>query len=323
MNKRGIERELTIKHQEFVSSIKDLEIRELVDKNSIITGGCIVSMLLNEKVNDYDYYFTDKETVLKVAQYFVREFNQNREKIHKGIMEAPEVYLDGEDQDRIRIRIKSAGVIGEETDEAQYEYFESCPDDQGDYFIANAMQRVVSDADEIDSELLEEEVRKPYRPIFLTDNAITLANKVQVVIRFYGEPKAIHESFDYVHCTNYWVSKNRKVTLKPKAIESIIAKELRYVGSKYPVCSVVRMRKFLRKGWWINAGQILKMLMQISALDLSDVDVLADQLTGVDTAYFFDLISRMKKRQAALKEEGDEAADIGMPYIVSIIDRMF
>src|SRR3546814_10628009 len=82
-------------------------------------------------------------------------------------------------------------------------------------------------------------------------------------MRFYGEADAIHENDDVVHCTNDWTSKDANLTLRQPALESLLCKELRYVGSKYPVCSVIRPRKFIRRGWVINAGQILKMLMQV------------------------------------------------------------
>ena len=61
MNRKTINKILTKKHEDFLSSITNEEVKKLIDKNSIITGGSIVSLLLNEKVNDYDYYFTDKE----------------------------------------------------------------------------------------------------------------------------------------------------------------------------------------------------------------------------------------------------------------------
>ena len=49
------------KFNEWIESIKDEAVRELAKKNSFITGGCIASMLLREKVNDYDVYFTNDE----------------------------------------------------------------------------------------------------------------------------------------------------------------------------------------------------------------------------------------------------------------------
>ena len=70
MNRKVIKSILAKTHRKFVESIKDDVVKELVNKNSIITGGAIVSLLTDEEVNDYDYYFTDKETCLAVANYY-------------------------------------------------------------------------------------------------------------------------------------------------------------------------------------------------------------------------------------------------------------
>ena len=107
--------------------------------------------------------------------------------------------------------------------------------------------------------LSDTKCEKPFTPIFLSSNAITLSDRIQIVIRFYGDPEEIHKNFDFVHCTNYWLSWNNSLETSDKALESLLAKELYYMGSKYPICSVIRTRKFLRKGWHINAGQYLKM----------------------------------------------------------------
>nr|MCU0343906.1 T9SS type A sorting domain-containing protein [Ignavibacterium sp.] len=45
---------------------------------------------------------------------------------------------------------------------------------------------------------------KKYRPVFISENAITLSDKVQLVIRFYGTPAEIHDNYDYAHCMCYF-----------------------------------------------------------------------------------------------------------------------
>ncbi|HXJ41375.1 MAG TPA: hypothetical protein VNH18_18985, partial [Bryobacteraceae bacterium] len=57
-----------------------------------------------------------------------------------------------------------------------------------------------------------------------------------------------------------------------------------------------RLRKFIKRGWSINAGQILKIAFQVSELDLNNLEVLEDQLTGVDVAYFVQLITKLKEK---------------------------
>jgi hypothetical protein len=161
-----------------------------------------------------------------------------------------------------------------------------------------------------------------FRPVFLSANAITLSDKIQIVIRFYGDAEEIHKNYDFVHCTNYWTSKERVLVLKQDALEAILARELRYVGSKYPLASIIRTRKFIKRNWSINAGQYLKMAFQISKLDLSDVNVLEDQLTGVDLLYFESLIGALREAQEQNKSEGVENY-IDYGYISTIIDKMF
>ncbi len=150
--------------------------------------------------------------------------------------------------------------------------------------------------------------------MFLSSNAITLSGNVQIIIRFYGEPDAIHENYDFVHCTNYWCSWDNKLELRRDALEALLTKELRYVGSKYPLCSIIRTRKFINRGWRITAGQYLKMAMQLNQLDLCDIAVLEDQLIGVDVAYFIEVISKLKEH---------DSTRVDNAYLMQIIDRMF
>ncbi len=317
MNRRIIKAILSKKFNEWVNSIHDESLKNDVRENSIITGGSIVSLLMKEDVNDFDVYFTDFATVERVANYYVKEFIRlhpvKAEQRSHGI--DPVVMVE---EDRVRIRIRSAGIVGEKTPESQYTFFEGRPLEEGEGYVANVMQSVLEEADGLDGTKLDEAEKEKYRPVFLTDNAITLSNKIQIVIRFYGDADKIHENYDFTHCMSYWESKTGKLVLRPAALESILAKELRYSGSLYPVCSFIRTRKFLKRGWHINAGQMLKMCLQISALDLTDVTVLEDQLTGVDTAYFLQVIDYLKQKQS---EEPD--FHVNVPYLISIVDKIF
>jgi hypothetical protein len=308
MNRRSITRVLQKKHDDYVASIKDEGVRKLVEENSIITGGSIASLLLNEKVKDFDYYFADKATVEAVANYYVGGFNE----AHPEIKIKPEVQVY---DDRVKIVVQSAGVVSENGDEG-YRYFENYPDEVGMEYV----DKVVTDADETDSKHMEEmdKERGKYRPIFMSSNAITLSDKIQLVIRFYGNAEEIHKNYDFIHCCNYWTSSDGKLTLNPGALESLLVKNLQYQGSLYPLCSIIRTRKFLKNGWYINAGQYLKMCFQLSGLNLSDINVLEEQLTGVDAAYFFQVIEYCKKRQ-----EEDKEFKITTPYLVGIIDKIF
>lgn len=123
MKAKTIKAVLEKKHAELVDSIDDEKVKKLVKENSIVTGGAIASMLLREKVNDFDYYFTDKETAVAVANYYVNKFKQINPYYIEKIKDKGALWVEVKD-DRVRIMIKSAGAASESAD-SDYKYFES------------------------------------------------------------------------------------------------------------------------------------------------------------------------------------------------------
>lgn len=320
---------LTKKITKWIESVKDENLRTLLKRDVIVTGGSIASMLQGEEVNDFDIYFRTYETTAKVAQYYTEEFvTRNGSGNHELFVDPDFIWSkrytssnvfdystdistsDGISKKRVKLVAKSIGVLEEEKPEDEEnklgEYISQVLDNPGD--VEDTLDDVTIDLTQ------SKEKDDKFRPVFLSSNAITLSDKIQLVLRFYGEPDEIHANYDFVHCTSYWTSRDDKLVLRQAALESIMSKELRYVGSKYPVCSLIRLRKFIARDWRVNAGQILKMCLQVNQFDLTDPEVLEDQLTGVDTAYFNMLIS-------ALKESDSDVIDAA--YICTIVDKMF
>jgi len=210
--------------------------------------------------------------------------------------------------DRIKIMVNSDG-IAEDSDTIA---------DNAEYDV-DAYLDALGDGDEIPAEKIEEaeDNNTKYKPVFLSSNAITLSNKIQIVVRFYGEPNVIHSNYDFVHATNYWTYQTG-VVLNQRALEAILNKELFYIGSKYPICSLIRTRKFIKRGWQINAGQYVKIAYQISELDLNNIYVLEDQLVGVDSIYFLSFIETLKKKQMK-----DKNFTLSRDYLTTVIDKIF
>lgn len=286
------------------------EFAEKVKDHLIVSGGCIASMLLGETVNDYDVYTDDVLTAKRLANYYVAKFNANR--VAKNNFRTSEPYvrvsknLAGEEV-RVAIYVKSVGVAGESEDPSQYQYFETQAADN-----VGADEYVQQLADK-----KEETEEDRYRPIFLSENAITLSNKLQIVIRFTGVPEEIHKNYDYVHATNYYYSRTKQLVFRPSALEALLSKTLNYQGSLYPVCSLFRMRKFMDRGWKISAGEIIKISMQISALDLRDIKVLREQLIGVDAAYMHELLAML-----TTYTQNDQTKPIEASYVMQLVDML-
>lgn len=300
MKTKTIRKILSQKVDSWLESIEDKQVKDACARDFIVTGGCIASMLLRENVNDFDIYFKTKETVKLVSEYYVNKIKKEyinltsdstievidnkdipeKEYHHEGDLSKWDTFVAGisTDEDRVKIFIPHIGYWRKEK------------------------------ADEISE--------NSYQPIYLTENAISLSDQIQLVIRFFGNAENIHENYDFMHATNYYHYNNgkRELVLRPDALEALLTKELKYIGSKYPLTSIIRTKKFLNRGFTISAGTYLKILWQVAELDLKDPVVLQEQLIGVDIAYFSALL-------AILNNIGD--TEITYSFISEIIDKVF
>ena len=307
LKKRTIGLKIESKMKRWIETLPE-ELASLVKRDVIVTGGSIASMLLGEEVNDYDVYFKTKQTVIAVATHYLNRFIEAQQHKYEGGVKYDmrlEELLDSQGRERVRIKVQSAGVAGEEQKEV-YEYFESQPEEHAGDYVEDAFDQQTGPTPK-DSE------KPKYRPVFLSSNAITLSDNVQIIIRFYGDVDEIHKNFDFVHCMNYWTF-SEGVVLRLDSLEALMSKTLVNLGSLYPVCSVFRARKFIERGWRINAGQYLKMILQTNELDLSKYTILEEQLTGVDAAYFSDLLAKARDK--------NEPERVDKNYLVEIINRM-
>lgn len=296
--RKTIAKTIRAKIKSWVATIDDEAVKKAIQKDGIVTGGAIASMLLGKNPNDYDFYFRTKESAKLVAEYYLKAYmGKETAKISK--IKVDETF-DGKG---IAIYIKSAGVLGEDTNTEAYGYFESLPHSE--------MVRY------FESETEPKKEEKKYRPLMISSNAITLLNDIQIILRFCGDPAAIHEFYDFVHCTNYF-TEEEGVILNPLALEAILTRELRYVGSKFPLCSMFRLKKFIMRGWTVSAGDMLKIGWDINDLDLSQPEVLREQLIGMDAAYFHQVLVMLKE-----KGFGTANFELDRTYLFECINRVF
>ena len=292
MQIKTIQNAIQSKLTAWLDSISDESLRKKVKSNLLLSGGSITSMLLNTDVNDYDVYIKDMDVLLSLTKYYVDPF--------KGSIDI----LDGRNRDKYMDGVDDK--YGDEENNSAYAVSlrNLKPDQIKLFFLAkNGGMKVNEDKTEEDH----------YYPVFFSPNAISLSDNVQIVIRFHGDNVAIHKTFDFIHATNYFTFDDGLVTNK-EALESILTKQLRYQGSLYPLTSIIRMKKFIKRQWNINAGEILKIMFQISELDLKNPDVLEEQLIGVDIAYFDKLIGILR---------GVDPDKMNSSYLNAIIDKVF
>jgi len=226
MLEKNMKESIDRKVKDWLNTITDNEVVQAIKKDLIVTGGCFTSMILNEKVNDYDCYFRTKETVIKVAQYYANVWNN----LHKDQMNGRGVpskvfVFDGDNPskelleyygvttkeqlydhqagivrktspNRVKLVIPSDGIISaEETTKLDF-------------------NEIISSLDKISSSdvetIITNDGEQKYSPVFISSNAITLSDDIQIIVRFYGSPSEIHDTYDFVHTKAYYdVGKNQ------------------------------------------------------------------------------------------------------------------
>lgn len=386
MDVKNIKSYLTGRHNAWLKSIEDKELRKEVKKHSLIAGGAIASLIQGEQPNDIDIYLSDEEVALKLIIYYIKKWNgddrhtskigirtstqyKNKEayldSLQKrpvysllGIIEESDFFEDLSEEtqmsidrmekyeliDLIKANYSESMINGydirvqdEELDKIKVDQLYRLNEHSNGVSLFIRSSGVAKEPEAPDDgmpssagvagseESAKEDTESPdYRPVFLTDNAISLKGKVQIILRFIGTPEEIVKNFDYVHCTCTYVPWTRALSLPNEALASMMTKELIYVGSRYPICSLFRMRKFLARGYHLNVGQVLKMIFQIKALNLYDIKVMEDQLLGVDTVYMKGFIDRLKHQ---VKEGKLEDSVINPErfndYVTKIVSEMF
>ena len=307
---KTIRKILSAKIKDWADSIEDKSVRDLVLANTIVTGGSIASLFLGEMIKDFDIYFRNIETTRAVTKYYVDKFAAmypNRGGYNPEIKE----WTDPNGEDRITIFVSSDGVaVGEETDDT-------------DNIFGDSNDQYLKD---IEADILGNQIKEPsnveskpkYRPVFMSANAITLSDKVQLVIRFHGSPEAIHKNFDFTHAKCWYDHGDNSLHTPELALQCLLSRTLHYSGSLYPICSIFRAKKFIERGWKISAGELLKMAWQVNGLNLTDMRVVREQLTGVDATYLHMVCKALETWQEANPDD-----DLSSNYVVSIIDKVF
>ena len=298
MQIKTIEKSIKAKMEEWLLTITDTSLREKVKKNLLVSGGSITSMLLNEKVNDYDVYLMDMDVVKEVAKYYSKIFIDEIK------------VMDGREKEQLITVYNERGTSYESDNNSYAISLRNLKEDQIKLYFKEEKGGM-----KVNTGVQEADLN--YTPLYFSPNAISLSNNLQIVLRFWGTPEQIHKTFDYIHATNYYTTKDGLVRNLP-AIESVLTKQLKYQGSYYPVTSIIRAKKFIKRGFNISAGELLKIMFQISELNLSNPDVLEEQLIGVDVAYFDLIITALRN-----KYESDTYFKLSTEYFNELIDRIF
>ncbi|WP_298752009.1 hypothetical protein [uncultured Arcobacter sp.] len=333
MIQKQIDKRIYYKVQSWIKSIEDKTLRTRILDNIVVSGGCITSMLLDEEVNDYDIYFKDINVLIDVANYYCN-YAITKSSARNKFRDHTNNYGDKND---LRVMIYDSEndkdikwSVDNDYDEGVHMFYGCNYHELSDFdlplqYTAEPFKDVryqvkcFTPSSGITKVKYNKNMTdKPYKPVCITDNAISLENDIQLILRFYGNPEIIISNYDYQHTKMYWTY-STGVVINIESLKCVLNKELKYTGSKFPIASLFRMRKFIKRGWFINVGEILKMVYQIDRLDLYDIKTMYEQLVGVDVLYMKPFIDAMME----YARKGEDRFGIDHHEVIKIIDSVF
>jgi hypothetical protein len=119
------------------------------------------------------------------------------------------------------------------------------------------------------------------RPLTMTANAVYLSTRIQLMTSFYGDPAWMISIYDYEHCMGYYTASEGRLVAPAAARQAITARSLRYrPGAPFPMLSLLRLPKFIARGYAIDLGQLFQLVVTVAGEGLGDQSQVS-QLLGL------------------------------------------
>lgn len=124
-----------------------------------------------------------------------------------------------------------------------------------------------------------------------TDNADSFHNKKENSIiqlikmpHLFSNPLDIIKEFDFTVCMGAYSFLDNQFYLHKEFLKHNAQRRLIFnPQSKYPICALYRVRKYLKRNYTISGGEIVKIGLAINNLNLETYADLRNQLYGIDT----------------------------------------
>jgi hypothetical protein len=224
--------------------------------NSFIAGGAIISVSKEEKIKDYDLFMTNAVSTKAV-------FSSLMNRVTGGTDFQLVTQVDDKNPKLERGTLALNGLHESDLETLIDKFNANCKALK----ITSRTHKVV--------------------PAYLSKNALTLSNGVQLIFRFIGEPKEVFTTFDYEHCKVYWRPNPLglllgTVTYEGRSQESIAKNELIYTGNtRFALSAISRLNKFIKRGWGVSPSSLLSLALTSAKIDWSNKQALEEELLGI------------------------------------------
>ncbi len=130
-----------------------------------------------------------------------------------------------------------------------------------------------------------------------TDSAMSLiadGHRIQLIKCVVRTPAEVINGFDFTICQGAYDWDDGFLFGKDFFTHLAQRRLVFNVQAEYPICSLYRLRKFIKRGFHLSGIEAIKLGLRIQALELGTYADLRKQLMGIDTLFLKDLTDSLK-----------------------------
>jgi hypothetical protein len=102
-----------------------------------------------------------------------------------------------------------------------------------------------------------------------------------IYMSFFKDLNAVFDNFDYECCKAGFYFSNNEFVCSPIFWETLQTKSLKYTGSKYPIGALMRLTKYVQRGYTPDYSSVLKLYKDLNALNMVDPETIENQIGGM------------------------------------------
>lgn len=140
--------------------------------------------------------------------------------------------------------------------------------------------------------------------------------RYQLICAEFGTPQEILAKFDFTMCKAAWDVATGHFVFDELFLKHVAQKRLCFnPHAIYPICSLWRAAKFIKRGWRLPGIEAIKLALAIHNIKIDDRKDLKDQLMGIDTIFLAELTDGLKTNPEAKYDFGE-----AIEYVMGFMD---
>jgi hypothetical protein len=123
--------------------------------------------------------------------------------------------------------------------------------------------------------------------------------RIQLIKKIFAStPEGVMDNFDFTVCECVYLPKTQEFVMGENFLADLCGRRLVYnINAKYPIASLWRVNKYVKKGFKLAAIESIKLALCINNLNIKNYQDLKEQLEGIDTLFLAELTDVLIKNE--------------------------